>query len=240
MGPKDIHKGSLEDGSAGLGPGVDRASVQGASDRSGGHFSSAYSLASREETLSHYRSWAESYDREVGDENGYAQPARTVEMLSKFENLSGLKVLDAGCGSGLSGLALAAGGVAHLHGCDFSPDMLAKARLKTVYNHLFEADLNEPLRDVADATYDAVTAVGVFSFGHVAPAACEELARILKPGGFLIIALNEQYWDKGDLSAQLDHMVADGVLVEKAKEFGEHLPGHGVKGWVLAFQKPSQ
>jgi len=238
LGPKDTNKDSPEDGVAGLDPDADRASVQGASHHSGGHFSSAYSLNSREETLAHYRSWAESYDREVGDENGYAQPARTVEMLSRFESLSGLKVLDAGCGSGLSGLALAAGGVTQLDGCDFSPDMLAKAHLKTVYNHLFEADLNEPLRGVEDATYDAVTAVGVFSFGHVAPAACNEFARILQPGGFLIIALNEQYWDKGDLSEQLDHMVADGVLVEKAKEFGEHLPGHGVKGWVLALQKP--
>ncbi|MEM9677407.1 MAG: class I SAM-dependent methyltransferase [Pseudomonadota bacterium] len=240
MDPKKTDIDSPGDGALGAEPSAGSAPVIDASHPSDGHFSSAYSLSSREDTLAHYRSWAESYDHEVGDENGYAQPARTAEMLSRFEDLSRLKVLDAGCGSGLSGLALAAGGVTHLDGCDFSPDMLAKARLKTVYNHLFEADLNEPLRDVDDAVYDAVTAVGVFSFGHVAPAACEELARILKPGGFLIVALNEQYWDKGDLSAQLDRMVADGTLVEKAKEFGEHLPGHGVKGWVLALQKPSQ
>ena len=203
----------------------------------GGHFSSAYSLATREETLAHYSSWAESYDREVGEENGYAQPARVAEMLARFADPPHCRVLDAGCGSGLSGVALASTGVARLDGCDFSPEMLHKARQKRVYDTLFETDLNEPLLSVADDVYDAVTAVGVFSFGHVAPAACLELVRVMRPGGLLIIALNEQFWARGDLAAQLDSMAGEGRIAERAREFGDHLPGHDVRGWVLALEK---
>ncbi|MEL6966547.1 MAG: methyltransferase domain-containing protein [Pseudomonadota bacterium] len=202
-----------------------------------GHFGAAYSLSDGEETLAHYRTWAASYDQEVGQDNGYAQPARVADMLARFSDPKSVRVFDAGCGSGLSGVALASAGVTTIDGCDFSPEMLARAKEKGVYTSLFEADLNQPLTRIPDASYDIVTAVGIFSFGHVDPKACEELLRILKPHGHLIVALNDPFWQKGDLRAQLEAMIARGVATEKAKEFGDHLPGHNVMGWVIALQR---
>ncbi len=206
-------------------------------ERNGGHFAKAYALKSSHDTRNYYKSWAATYDQEVGVDNGYAQPQRAAAMLRRHGGSKHMRILDAGCGSGLSGAALAAAGYDDLHGVDFSPEMLEQARLKNVYATLAQADLNVGLPDMDDASFDAVTIVGVFSFGHVAPASCDELVRVLKPSGWLIIALNEQFWDKGDLCAKLDQLEGDGQIKIAEREFGDHLPGHDVKGWVIAAQK---
>ncbi len=209
-----------------------------ASDESdSGHFSSAYGLETKDQTLAHYRSWAETYDKEVGEENKYAQPRRVAEMLSRFLSNKSAHILDAGCGSGLSGVALTTAGYKNLDGCDFSPEMLEKSREKACYKSLHTVDLNKGQQSVSDNHYDAVTCVGVFSFGHVLPDACDDIVRILKPGGYLIIALNAPFWEKGDLSDKLTSMEVSGKIRLLAKELGEHLPGHHVMGWVIAAQK---
>lgn len=202
-----------------------------------GHFKSAYSLETNEQTREHYSSWAESYDREVGEENCYAQPARVAEMLKRFQPESDIRILDAGCGSGLSGVALRSSGYTRIDGCDFSSEMLEKCSEKNVYEKLFESDLNAGQPDIANNTYEAITCVGVFSFGHVFPDACDDLLRILKSGGHLIIALNAPYWDEGDLAAKIETLVSNQKVEVLAKEFGEHLPGHDVMGWVIAIRK---
>lgn len=202
-----------------------------------GHFRAAYSLESKDETVAHYKTWAASYDREVGEENRYAQPVRTAQMLKRYLYEQDAPILDAGCGSGLSGTALKEAGYSNIDGCDFSPEMLAKAKEKQCYNKVFEADLNEGQPTIEDDTYDAVTCVGVFSFGHVSPDACDDLLRIVKSGGHIIIALNEQFWEKGDLAQKIAMLEQTGKIEVCAKEYGDHLPGHNVNGWVLALKK---
>ena len=187
-------------------------------DKNEAHFSSSYGLKNKQETLAHYSTWAESYDQEIGEENAYAQPARATEMLLRFINPGPQLILDAGCGSGLSGVALQQAGFTNIHGCDFSPEMLKKAKEKNCYANLFEADLNEGQTTINDATFDAITCVGVFSFGHVSPDACDDLLRILKPGGHLIIALNEKFWDKGDLADKIASLEENNKVILLAKE----------------------
>jgi predicted TPR repeat methyltransferase len=206
-------------------------------DKDSGHFEAAYSLETNDQTRDHYRSWADTYDKEVSEVNGYAQPQRVADMALKLQADLNCSILDAGCGSGLSGEALKAAGYGQIDGCDFSPEMLEKSLDKGCYRKLFEADLNAEMPDTADASYDMVTCVGVFSFGHVYPDACDELLRVLKPGGHLIIALNEPYWDKGDLSAKLDQLANAGTITMLEKQYGDHLPGHDVNGWVIAAEK---
>lgn len=201
-----------------------------------GHFSQAYSLETAEQTLEHYKDWAATYDQEVGVENAYAQPLRVANALLDRGLGKNADILDAGCGSGLSGEALKNAGFKNIDGCDFSPEMLKQARGKDCYRKLWQADLNEGQPQIANHSYDAVTAVGIFSFGHLNADACDDLIRILKPGGLLVIALNEQYWDKGDLAPKLDSLIKNGQLEMISKEYGDHLPGHKVNGWVIVTQ----
>ena len=146
---------------------------------------------------------------------------------------------DAGGGSGLSGAALAEAGYANLHGCDFSPEMLAKAADKSVYRKLFEADLNAPQSDIADASYDAIACVGVLSFGHVQVDVLDEFLRMVKPGGLIVVAVNEPFWETGTLPAKLGLLEGSGAVMVLAKELGAHMPTHDVKGWVIALRRPA-
>jgi len=199
-------------------------------------FESAYILKSAEETVKMYDRWAEVYDRDLG--NGeYQQPVRCADALFKVLSDSQAKILDVGCGTGLSGLALREKGYADLDGCDLSQGMLDKASKLEIYNRLFTCNLNEPPLDVKDGAYDAVTAVGVFSFGHIMPEAVEELLRITKPGGRIIIGLNDHYYDEGSLTKKLDELEAAKTLAIVKQEQGAHIPGNDLMGWVLTLRK---
>ena len=68
------------------------------------YFDKAYGLDSQEKVDKLYKDWADSYDEEVCG-YGYASPARCAEALKNFLPLDA-PILDFGCGTGLSGVAL--------------------------------------------------------------------------------------------------------------------------------------
>jgi len=196
----------------------------------------AYGLETREQTLAHYEAWADSYDREVGEDLGYAQPARCAAALAavvrSVGGTPGGRLLDVGCGTGLSGLAFRDAGFSDQDGCDFSPPMLEKAAATGAYRRLFEADLNEGL-DVDDAAYDHAAAVGVYSFGQVGADTLREVLRVVRPGGTVVIGLNDHFWDEGGVPTELDAIEADGLATVEFREHGDHLPGADIGGWVV-------
>ena len=196
-----------------------------------GLLGTAYNLETGHETLAHYKRWAATYDQEVGVDNGYAQPARCAAALDGVADRSE-SVLDVGCGTGLSGIALRDVGFADLDGCDFSPPMLERAAETGVYRRLFEADLNAGL-GIEDGTYDHAVAVGVFSFAHIRPDALRSVIRAVLPGGAVVVGLNDHFWDVGTFPAELAAIEADGLASVVSREHGEHLPGADIMGWVV-------
>ena len=103
-----------------------------------------YRLETQEETLAHYEAWADTYDEEI-TENNYAQPSRCASALAQFSTIDEINVLDIGCGSGLSGLALNDFGFKNIDGCDFSPSMLEKAKNTNVYQKVVDLLVKELL-----------------------------------------------------------------------------------------------
>jgi len=197
----------------------------------------AYTVRTDEETRALYDRWAEVYDEELG-ENEYRQPARSAKALAqRLAPTPEVSVLDVGCGSGLSGIALHEAGYGAVDGCDFSTGMLKKAEQTGIYRRLFEADLNQPPLDAADGAYDAATCVGVFSTAHVRPDAIDEIVRVICPGGWLVIGLNDNFYRSGALTGKLDALEANGLLADRADEHGEHIVGTGLTGWVIAVRK---
>ena len=202
-----------------------------------GFLGTAYDLETGEQTLDHYQRWAGTYDQEVGVDNGYAQPARCAAALARVAS-SCDHVLDVGCGTGLSGVALRDVGFTRLDGCDFSPPMLERAAETGVYRRLFEADLNAGLNIDGDA-YDHAVAVGVFSFGHIRPDALREVLRVVRAGGAVVVGVNDHFWEVGELPAELDAIEADGLASVASREHGEHLPGAAIMGWVIVLVRPA-
>jgi ubiquinone/menaquinone biosynthesis C-methylase UbiE len=132
----------------------------------------------------HYDSFAESYSAE--NESSllnayYERPA----MLGLAGDVSGRRILDAGCGSGPLSAALSAGG-AIMTGFDSSPAMLALARQRLgATADLHVADLSKPL-PFDDESFDDVVSSLVLHYLEDWSAPLAELRRVLKPGGRLI------------------------------------------------------
>lgn len=198
---------------------------------------SAFQVRNAAETRAFFDKWSDTYNVELTEENDYAQPQRCAEMLSRFQADKTGKVLDVGCGTGLSGGALLEAGFRNIDGCDLSPGMLSKAKQTGIYDRLFETDLNAPPLDALPGYYAAAVAVGVFSFGHVSPEALDEILRVMKPGGTLVIGLSDQCFDEGSFSAKLIALSGAGRIDRLAEEHGDYIDGAGISGWVFAVRK---
>jgi ubiquinone/menaquinone biosynthesis C-methylase UbiE len=138
---------------------------------------------------------AETYDRWYETPLGHWvdwYEKKAVESL--LPPLAGLKVLDAGCGTGNFTLDLARQG-AHLLGMDRSAAMLALARGKACNLGLdirwVQGDLlHVPL---GSASVDGVVSILALEFIPCRATAFQELTRVLRPGGFLVVAILNRY-----------------------------------------------
>lgn len=123
-----------------------------------------------------------------------------------------IRVLDAGCGSGLVGAACRDLGFTQLVGMDLSTGMLEKAsKKKGLYQELKVADLTKPV-PFEDSTFDAVVSCGVFTAGHVHKEALAELARVTRPGGVLCIACQEHVYKQEGYPAYLASLKEKGMI----------------------------
>lgn len=190
-----------------------------------------------DEIKSIYDNWAENYEEELVAEHDYAMPKRAAAMASHRVTDRSAKILDIGCGTGLSGIALQQVGFHDLDGCDLSPNMLEIAKKRQIYGRLFEVDLLAPPMDVRDQTYDLSIAVGAFAAGHLGGDAVEEMLRITKTGGTVIITTNDPFYDTGILQKKFDALIATQRITSLVAEHGDHIPGKNIGGWVFAMLK---
>ena len=167
--------------------------------------------------------------------------AEGKEALANAIDNRNLPILDIGCGTGLSGLALREKAFQQIDGCDLSAPMLEIAKQCGCYRHLFETDLNQPPINVDPHTYAGISAVGVFSFGHVAPDAMDEFLRVLVPGGKFVVGINDHYYSQGDFTAKLKSLKSAGLIRLLSEEHGVHLKNiEGSTGWVIVCEKISE
>ena len=98
-------------------------------------------------------------------------------------------LLDAGCGDGSLARAAAREGASRVCGCDLDPRMVAKARA-TAFRDSVPIDFSVARLQalpVPDNTFDVVTCVTVLAFVPDSIQAVREMARVLRPGGILVI-----------------------------------------------------
>ena len=155
-----------------------------------------YKLKAGKEVENYYDEWTieNKYDKDMVDWK-YSGPQETVNLFKKHAPNQDIKILDAGCGTCLVGVELKKNGFNNLDGADFSQKMLDLVQ-ENIYQNLFKIDLNKKVV-INDNTYDGITCVGTFTFGHVNPPALDEMVRICKTGsliGFTInIGIYEEY-----------------------------------------------
>lgn len=129
-----------------------------------------------------YDRWAASYD-------AHDNPmvfAASAALEQKLAHFTGKAVAELGCGTGRNLAALERASARTLWGCDLSAGMLEKARSAAPSATLVQTDITKRL-PLETGGFDA--ALVSLAFEHVAeletPTA--ELARIVRPGGFVLI-----------------------------------------------------
>ena len=127
--------------------------------------------------------FAPRFEAELTGALDYRTPSLLAGLLERAGVAAArrLRVLDLGCGTGLSGAALA-DFARRLEGLDLSPRMLAEARKRGIYHALHKADLLDWLPGRTGA-FDLIAAADVLNYlGELAPALAA-IAGALAAGG---------------------------------------------------------
>ena len=193
-----------------------------------------YNLATQTDTDAYYTQWAASYDDEL-TRQGYQTPRRCADALQRFV-AADAAVLDIGCGTGLSGAALASVGLTDLVGTDVNTEMLDVARASGVYRHTWVTDLDDPFPFTKGA-YDAIAAVGVIGVG-AAPAALLRLAvEALAPDGHMVFSYNDLALELPEFTDALTDVISSGLAEQKFAEHGAHIEGLGSRSTVFVLRR---
>ena len=180
--------------------------------------------ASPAEVVGVYDDWVSTYDTDV-QSWGYEVPDRLAAVIATAGATNG-DVLDAGCGTGLVGLALDAVGVASVIGADFSPESIEAARQRRVYRELHVLDLSQPL-PFTSQRFLAVVCGGVFSYLTEPEAVLREFLRIVRHGGPIVFTQRVNLWESRQMDATLQQLTEEGRCTVDVSPPRPYLPGHG-------------
>ncbi|PSL17382.1 class I SAM-dependent DNA methyltransferase [Shimia abyssi] len=183
-----------------------------------------------------YDDWAATYEAEVA-ENGYVTPGRCAKALATYAKDKTAPILDFGCGTGLSGLALRAEGFLTLDGLDLSAEMLEQARNKNIYRNLAQVDATSPL-PVKPGEYAAIAAIGVIGPGAAPLDLFDTLAKLLSGGALMVFSFNDHALEDPAYEARLNEYLDMGALRLLFREHGAHLPQRDIKSNVYVIEKP--
>lgn len=188
-----------------------------------------------EETQALYREWAVNYDDDV-TASGYVTPERIAAALRDAMPDQSVPILDFGCGTGLSGVALANVGFGLVDGVDISPEMLEKAQGRGIYRNVWQGKPDH-YDDVAGGDYAAIVAAGVISAGAAPASTLAPLTRTLTPGGLIAFSYNNVTLERPEYLDAVDALVAGGEAEQIFRESGPHLPGKGMTSDVFILRR---
>ena len=181
-----------------------------------------------------YKEWASSYENELNS-NKYVTPGRCAAILIRYCPDTNIKVLDVGCGTGLSGEALYALGFNQLDGLDVSEEMLNLAKKKAIYSRLINDDLNTLFK--LDQKYDAIVAAGVISPGHAQPETISVALSLLNVAGILVFSLNDHALRDSNFGERVEHILSNPSLEVLVEEYGDHIIDIDLKAKIFAIKK---
>ncbi|AZO34919.1 methyltransferase domain-containing protein [Mesorhizobium sp. M2A.F.Ca.ET.037.01.1.1] len=160
-----------------------------------GSLSAAYAAKRPDEVAAIYDRWSETYDADMSAA-GYRHPTICLALLARHLPRGAEPLLDAGAGTGLIGEWLAITGYPRVEALDISQGMLDKAGAKGVYTALHRLAMGDTL-PFADGAYAGIISAGVFTSGHVGVEGLDELIRICRPGGVIVLTVKNTLWDAG-------------------------------------------
>jgi predicted TPR repeat methyltransferase len=190
-----------------------------------------YKLKTTDEIMKYYDEWGinNKYDKDMVDWN-YTGPKETVNTFKKYALNKNIKILDAGCGTGLVGIELKKYGYLNIDGADLSKKLLDLIP-KGYYEKILQADLNKSI-DAQSNSYDAIMCVGAFTFGHVKPHALDEFVRITKNKGLICFTINEGIYKEYGFDKKIEELKERRFW--RIKEFfkSDYIKSKDVNAWL--------
>lgn len=165
----------------------------------------------------------------------YIGPETAAAIARNYIPLSST-ILDAACGSGLTGIALKNLGYKDIHGMDISSKLLALAEKTGVYSSLRKVDMQAMPLPIDDNTYDAVNFIGALTYFETNDI-LKELCRIVKPKGYVVFSQRDDIMCKNNYEQKLSQMEEMGLW---RRTFGTepmpYLPNHPEYGEDIKVQ----
>ncbi|HEX6658507.1 MAG TPA: class I SAM-dependent methyltransferase [Ilumatobacter sp.] len=181
-----------------------------------------------DEVRGYYDEQAPTYDTTLASW-GYDAPWRVAELLLRTlpADREPQTVLDAGCGTGLAAQALRdAGFGGRLLGVDLSPDSVALAAGRGIYDDMAVGDLQQPL-ECDDDSVDGIVCVGVLTYVPDVAAIWGEFCRITRPGGAIVLTQRDDLWRERRCNEVLHDLERDGRwAVVHLSPPASYLPGN--------------
>jgi ubiquinone/menaquinone biosynthesis C-methylase UbiE len=166
-----------------------------------------------ENRIRFYDEWSDKYDQDLVLVGNYSGHTKCVEAFMSLQLNRSVNILDLACGTGLLGGEVMKHGYVNMDGLDASLQMLGQARKKSIFKDYIFAQVNGlgslPL---CDDVYDVVMSSNGFAPGQIYPESVEEILRILKPGGYLLLTMRDGL---ADTSPRFALMENDLRLLEK-------------------------
>ena len=190
-----------------------------------------YKLKTTDEVMKYYDEWGvkNKYDQDMINWN-YTGPKETVTTFIKYSKDKNIKILDAGCGTGLVGIELKKYNYLNIDGMDLSKKLLDLVP-QGYYQRLDQVDLNKPIKRKNDI-YDAIMCVGTFTFGHVKPHALDEFIRISKNKSLICFTINEGIYEEYGFDKKIEELKKNKSW--NVKEFfkSNYIASKDVNAWL--------
>lgn len=173
-----------------------------------------------EDVAQYYDDWADDYDETLARWR-YQAPEQVAERMRAALGRDAI-VLDAGCGTGLSGRALAAAGFGTIDGMDVSRRSLEIAERLGVYRTLRHVDMQELPLPCNDDVYDGLACAGVLTYIPDSDAILREFARVVRPGGCMVLTQRSDLMVERDFPTTLKTLEDEGLI--RAPDVSEPMP----------------
>jgi ubiquinone/menaquinone biosynthesis C-methylase UbiE len=146
----------------------------------------------KDSTINLYNHTASDWIR--GEPSSLSDFTARPSVLELCEPVSGLRVVDIGCGEGYCSRELHRRGAAQVYGIDLSQGMIEAAKLQEVEHPLsinYEVGCATNLKQFDDGEIDLVVAVFLFNYLTISQTqeCMAEVARILRPGGRFVFSV---------------------------------------------------
>lgn len=156
-----------------------------------------------------YREWLPSYETTVENEMDLV----LLAALASVSWTAVARAVDLGCGTGRTGAWLRAHGVARIDGVDLTPEMLAIARGRGIYERLAQADV--AATGLESGLYDLVTTGLVDEHLRDLRPLYREAARLLRPGGIhVLLGYHPHFIMTAGMPTHFDRPTGEPVAIE--------------------------